>query len=54
MTVFQIVAASAGVYVLLLALLLGWLHHASRQPPRAARELVLTRIANDDDLRNAA
>ena len=54
MTVIQIVAVSAGAYVLLLALLLAWLHHASKQPPEHAATLVLTRIADDGDLRDAA
>jgi hypothetical protein len=53
MTVIQIVAVSAGAYVLLLAALFAWLHHLSRLGERQPAEWRLTRIV-DGDLRDAA
>jgi hypothetical protein len=54
MTVIQIVAVSAGVYVLLLATLLAWLHHVSEPPQELPAQLRPVGIADDSDLCDAA
>ena len=54
MTVLQIVAVSVGSYVLLLGALFAWLHYVSRAPQHEPAPLLLTRIVDDDDLRDAA
>ena len=53
MTVIQIVAVSAGAYVLLLAALFAWLHHLTRPRKREPVEQRVIRIV-DGDLRDAA